>query len=123
VGTNLWIQDNASLVSLSGLSNLTSLDGDLDISDNGILPNLDGLNNLTQVGTNLWIQDNAALTNLNGLAALTTVGGWVLWINYNDSLPDCEVCELLAQLSSIPSSLNVQNNLDDTCTPVPDSCP
>jgi len=41
----------------------------------------------------------------------------------NDILPDCEVCEVLDQITSGPVSIDVHSNFDDLCTPVPDSCP
>jgi hypothetical protein len=41
----------------------------------------------------------------------------------NDVLPDCEVCDLLDQLTSAPTSIDVHDNLADTCTPVPTGCP
>ena len=44
-------------------------------------------------------------------------------IEYNYALPDCEACDLLDQLTSGPSAIDVHNNLDDACTPVPVNCP
>ena len=42
----------------------------------------------------------------------------------NDILPDCEACDLLDQLqfSPGPGMMIVFDNLDDSCTPVPDNC-
>ena len=68
------------------------------------------------------IHDNDALTNLDGLSALTSVGR-DLNIFDNAALPDCEVCDLLDQLTSGPTSIDVHDNLDDSCTPVPANCP
>ena len=67
--------------------------------------------------------NNDALTNLDGgLSALTSVTEYFM-IGYNDALPDCEVCDVLDQLTSTPTSTYVGSNLDDTCTPVPAGCP
>jgi len=33
------------------------------------------------------------------------------------------VCVVLDQITSGPASTDVQNNLDDACTPVPANCP
>jgi hypothetical protein len=44
-------------------------------------------------------------------------------IHNNDILPDCEACEVLDQLTSAPTSIDVHDNLDDSCTPVPAGCP
>src|SRR5690606_5858670 len=79
--------NNLSLTSLNGLSNLTSVGGNLDIYDNLSLTNLDGLNNLTSVGGFLLIDYNSNLTNLDGLSNLTSVGADLL-IVFNSSLTD-----------------------------------
>jgi hypothetical protein len=50
------------------------------------------------------------------------VGGY-LEISVNDILPDCEACDLLDQLTSGPTSMLIQENIHDTCTPAPDNCP
>ena len=41
----------------------------------------------------------------------------------NIALPDCEVCDFLDQLSSVPDVIDVHDNVSDSCTPVPDNCP
>jgi len=46
-----------------------------------------------------------------------------LLITENLFLPDCEACDLLDQLTTGPASIDVHDNLDDTCTPVPTNCP
>ena len=89
--------------------------------ENTALTNLDGLSNITSVGWSLDIEFNYALTNLDGLSSLTSVG-WILHIEKNYALPDCETCDLLDQLTTGPSSIDVHNNLTDTCTPVPANC-
>ena len=95
----------------------------LRIYDNDALTNLDGLGALASVGGGLSsILQNAALTSLNGLSGITSVSG-TLEIYGNYVLPDCEACDLLDQITSGPTTLNVGNNLDDTCTPVPENCP
>ncbi len=112
---------NDFLTNLDGLGALTSVGGSLSIISNDVLTSLDGLNTLTSVGEDLSIYNATAVTNLNGLSALTSVER--LFINGNDVLPDCEVCDLLDQLTATPSQIGVQDNLDDTCTPVPTNCP
>ena len=48
----------------------------------------------------------------------------VAFYNYgNSAQPDCEVCELLDQITTGPTTINVYDNLDDTCTPVSGNCP
>ena len=122
VGGDLDIFHNYNLTNLDGLSNLTSVGGYLRIDWNDSLTNLDGLNALTHMGGNLEIRDNIALTNVDGLSALTTVGDEFV-VHYNPILPDCEACDLLDQLTTTPTTIDVDNNFDDTCTPVPANCP
>ncbi len=107
---------------LSELICLTSVGGNLSIINNDALTNLDGLSAITFVGGDLYICENAALTNLDGLSAITSVGEY-LGIHGNIPLPDCEVCDLLDQLTNVPTEIEVHDNLDDACTPVPAGCP
>ena len=114
----------SSSTDLSELVCLTSVGGDLSLEDNDALTSLEGLSALTSVGVDLEIFGNHALTSLDGLSALTSVGD-NLWIDQNSVLPDCEVCDLLDRLTTgpSPSEMCVVDNLDDSCTPVPASCP
>ncbi|MBN1340371.1 MAG: T9SS type A sorting domain-containing protein [Bacteroidales bacterium] len=64
------------ITSLSGLSVLTSIDGDLSIVENDILNSLVGLEGVTSIGGSLWVgSNNYALTNLTGLDNITSIGG------------------------------------------------
>ena len=100
----------------------------MGIVNHPTLTNLDGLSGITSVSEGLeipgWLEicDNTALTNLDGLSNLTSVDG-DLEIYYNTVLPDCEVCDLLDQLTTVPATIYVEDNFDDTCTPVPANCP
>jgi len=147
VGGHFRIMETTALTNLDGLSALISVGGVLSIFGNNSLSNLDGLSALTSVGGLLVISSNPALSNLDGLSALTSVGGefgltinnnkalanldglgaltWIkhLLITSNLVLPDCEVCELLDQLTTAPTPTEVHDNLDDSCTPVPTGCP
>ena len=91
------------ITSLEGLSNLTSVGGDLWISHNTSLTNLNGLASLTSVGS-LYIQQNPALTNLNGLATLTSLE--LLFIHNNDALTNFNA---LATLTSV-RDISIGNN-------------
>ena len=121
VGGNLFLWDNFILTHLDGLSALTSVGGGLTIDDNAALTHLDGLGGITSVGAELWITRNEALAHLDGLSALTSVGN-NLTIFDNYALPDCEACDLLDKLTSGPTLIDVHDNLDDSCTPVPANC-
>ncbi len=73
--------------------------------------------------------EDTSYTDLSDLICLTSVDGSNLFedddfhIINNPALPDCEVCELLDQLTSEPATIEVHDNLADSCTPVPGNCP
>ena len=94
----------------------------MNINNNDALTNLDGLGGITSVGLNLVIIGNLALTNLDGLSGITLMGD-EFKIYENDALPDCDVCDLLDQITTTPTLIDVHDNVDDTCTPVPGGCP
>ena len=103
VGGGMWIVENDSLANLQGLNALTSVGDNLTFELNVSLTSLDGLDSLTELGGALHIEYNLALTNLDGPSALTSVGDYFS-VFFNDVLPDCEVCELLDQLTTGPTS-------------------
>lgn len=100
-GRSLYGND---ITNLSGLSTLTSIEGDLVIACNEFLPSLTGLNNLTSIGGSFNIGSidyycgNSSLTSLTGLENLTTIGG-DLDIYYNDSLTNLTGLENLTDIS------------------------
>jgi hypothetical protein len=125
---NLYVE-HTTLTNLTGLENLTSVSGLVDIYSNLQLTNLDALNNLTNVGS-LVVRDNAiltsitplsnlssvdnslsirrnnVLTSLNGLEGITSVGG-ALYIDDNDALTN--LCALNNVILS--GNLNIYDNL------------
>ena len=74
IGGELLIRGNEALTSLSGLDNLASVGGALNIWVCRFT-SLTGLGNLSTVGGNLSIGGNDALTSLTGLENLTSVEG------------------------------------------------
>jgi hypothetical protein len=95
----------------------------LEIDNNLALTDISGLGALESVEDWLIINNNAALTGMSDLTSLTKVGE-EFWVYENGMLPDCDVCSVLDQLTSVHYSwIDVHDNLDDTCTPVPGSCP
>lgn len=77
---SITITDNISINNLEGLSNLTTINGDLTIGSNGRfarsnrLLNLEGLQNLTHVGGTLALYNNNFLQNIQHLSNLEHVG-------------------------------------------------
>jgi len=103
------------------LPNLEWVAGGLGVVGSSNLETIE-LPALYSVGGGLQVEDNDVLTELSGFDALTMVGG-DLSVLLNSSLPNCEVCGLLGQLTTAPATIDVNNNLDDSCTPVPTNCP
>jgi cysteine-rich repeat protein len=94
------------ITNLSGLNNLTTVGGELQIHDNlntGFIY-LTGLNGLTNVG-GLYIHHNNNLASLTGLNALTTVSGTGLRVEYNDNLTSLNG---LGALTTISGGLSLQ---------------
>jgi len=106
VGGNLNIGYNPSLTSLSGLAALTTVGGGFDILGNPLITSLSGLSALTTIGDYLTIYDNPFLVSLSGLNALTTVGG-DLAIDSNTSLASLSA---LSALNSIGGYLTIYGN-------------
>ena len=78
---DLEIYDNPNLTSLEGLEQLELITGDLDIINNGLI-NLIGLDNLNKVEGFVWIDSHIALQSLDGLNNLTEIGDFFeIWDN------------------------------------------
>ncbi len=111
VGGNLIFFWTDSLYNVDALSNLTSVGNFLAVRFNSGIENLNGLSNLSSV-RNIWIEANPRLTDLSGLSGITTVD--TLWVGWNNSL------ETLAGLSNISGNVvdleifrNRLTNLDE----------
>lgn len=76
---------------------------------------LTGLENVASVGGNLNVSSNDNIASLDGLASLTAVGGTAMWVTLNPLLPYCEVCDLLDQLADVPGTLSITDNQPDAC--------
>jgi hypothetical protein len=90
------------LVSVDGLSNLTSINfGDLILGNNPLLSDIDGLCNLVHLGWRLRIDGNAVLQNLGGLGNLQEFNGDRIVIANNSSLPTCEAWGFVEQMQTL----------------------
>lgn len=91
------------IADLSPLSSITQINGSLYIQNNAVLQNLNGLS-ITDVGGNLYIggdfndRTNLQLQNIEGLSSLTSVGGW-LTIKKNSSLTNLYGLQNLATVA------------------------
>jgi hypothetical protein len=113
IGGDLKIYDNNVLTSLTGLENLSFIEGSVQIGiysyENSALASLTGLDNLTSIGGDLEIADNDALTSLTGLEGLTSIGG-SLRIGYFEGNPALTSLTGLDNLTSIGSDLYIVYN-------------
>jgi hypothetical protein len=103
----LAIWNNIKLTSLSPLSNLSQIGGQLSIQGNSQLTNIDGLNNITNVGGDLRIQLNQSLVNIDGLSNVKSVGRQ-LRISKNDLLTSLGTG--LSNLVNVGYFVQVDNN-------------
>ena len=91
---------------ISGLSNITQINGSLEIVDNPFLNSIEGLHNVTSVNGGVTIYVNPLLTDLQGLSSLTSIA-YSLNISTNALLPNFVG---LDNLTSIGNYLSVQYN-------------
>ncbi len=109
IGGNLILFFNSSLTNLDDFSALTSLGGYLELVNNATLENIDGLSYLTNIyGSNIQIFHNNALTNIDGLSALTSINGSLV-IRKNNILTNVGG---LSTLTNIGGSLSILENAE-----------
>lgn len=98
------IISNTLLTNLQGLQNLNHTNGNLSIYSNSILTSLEQLSNLTEIA-HLTVFFNQALTSLTGLQNITTING-NMRLNYNPLLQNLS----LASLNSVGGYLEILSN-------------
>ena len=115
---SLWINDNGNdnsypltnLTDLSGLNNLTTIGGELNIGEftqpNTPLTSLEGLYNLTSIGFCIRIKYNESLENLSGLDNLTSIVGGIQ-IDHNTNLTSLSA---LINLTTIDGAIFISEN-------------
>ncbi len=96
----------SNITNLNGLSQLTSIGGDLNIYNNAALTSLSGLENITSIGGNLLIYWSDNLTSLSGLENLTSVDGALVM----QTNPQLTSLSGLNNLTSIKGGLYIRNN-------------
>ncbi len=99
------------IYNLNGLSQVTSIGGDIRIYGNHLLENLTGLDNLTIVG-GLDIYENDALVDLTGLENISIVEGSVNigWYYYGSENRSLESIAALQNVDTITGSLVLRGN-------------
>ncbi len=102
----LTIRNNPNLLSLNGLTALTSIGELLNIQNNANLENINGFPALASIEESLNIQNNANLEEINGFPALTSIGTYLRFQN-NSKL---EEINGFPALTSIGTYLRIENN-------------
>jgi hypothetical protein len=111
------IINGSDINNLYGLSQITSIGGDLKIYGNDVLTNLAGLDNVAYLGGSLKIGDstnfgtigNPALTDLLDLNENLSING-NLFIAYNNSLSACHATAICEYLNNPPGNINIHDN-------------
>lgn len=102
---------NTSLQNLSGLNTLEQIGGGLTISDNAALISLEALTNLTSIsGSELAVVNNDALASLSGLDNIdpATISNLVLESSQN--LTTCNIESICFYISTIGSTYSILGN-------------
>jgi len=109
---NIGAVMSGSLINdLSGIAQITAVSGDLMIANTELI-NLTGLENLQSVGGVINIYSNRNLETIDALSNLESVGGQYLMIRYNYVLEDLKAFEYTDfQLSYV--SITYNNELTD----------
>ena len=105
---SVWIHANDSLPNLDGLNSLSYIGGSLKVKyNNSPLLSLDGLDNLASIGEDLDIYDNY-LQSLNGLDSVETIGGSLI-VTHTDELTNFQG---LGNVSTIGGSVIIDMNYE-----------
>lgn len=105
VDGNLTITGNVS--DLSGLTTLTTINGNFNVSSTTVLTSLLGLDNLDTIGGDVNITSNTAFTSLNGFSNLANFSG-AITISANNNLTDISTLENIPY--TIVTQLSIENN-------------
>ncbi|MGK0387070.1 MAG: hypothetical protein ACI849_001690 [Patiriisocius sp.] len=106
-GRGIYLSSNTSLMSLSGLSNVASLEGGIEITENNNLLSLNGLQGVSTISDGrLNLRNNNSLKDLIGLENLTSVNQGVIVTDLNSLIST----NGLNMLSNVGESLSIYDN-------------
>ena len=109
IGGDLGIHFNENLTDLSDLNNLNAIGG-LSVSENTQLVSFNGLENLSSFSGNVWISGNPMLSDLSAISNLTTNDITWMDIELNASLATCDLDFICNFVSNNSSSINIYDN-------------
>ncbi len=101
---NIW--GNTTLLSLQGLHLLTDIGGYLNIYNNDNLVNLNKLANVSSVGSFVQVGNNAVLSSVSGLTGLSEVNGYLI-IRENPAIHDLDGLDNITQING---KLEIKDN-------------
>lgn len=107
---NLYILNNESLESLSGLEILDSINGRLEIKGTSVLNDISHLSNLTYVDGTISIRYNESLSSLSGLENIDSEFIDHLFISDNPLLTHCDVISVCNYLADSNSIVHIADN-------------
>ncbi len=102
----LWILNCPALKNLEGFSGIQSVGSHLVLLENNSLQNVDGLSSLTHLGGDLFVVVNPSLKNINGLSSLTTVSGRIVLA----VLPSLQNVNSLSSLTTVGGDIILDDN-------------
>ncbi len=117
IGEYLSISYNDSLINLSGLEGLDSVEAVLAINNNKLLKNIDGLENLIHIGGYLRVEYNDSLESLTGLVNLDTNSITDLIITENKNLSSCNAQVLCDYLLNPHGVVEIYDNANGCNNP------
>lgn len=114
IGDDLIIDNNLSLINLSGMDSVQYIGGNIFLTGNSQLTSLEGLGNLVTLGESIQSRQNPSLTSLDGLENITTIGareedGVSVLLRNNFELTDC--CAIAHLIDAgLPGTTNIVGN-------------
>lgn len=118
VGGDVHLNLLSSLNSLDGLHNLESISGTLRLYFNSLITSLEAFSGVTSTLQSLEIIANYGIENLNGLERLTISSGGTLIISGNENLED--VLAIKDRLPAVLATIHLDYNIEG-CGPACDS--
>lgn len=101
---------NEDLTNLSGLENISSVEGSVGFIYNPVLTNLDGLENVVSMDGAITIHYNNSLNDLSGLGNIAAGSIEELSVYGNSSLSNCDVESICNYLASPAGSVEIYDN-------------
>jgi len=110
INGSLQILRNPLLENIDVLSNISEVSSCVRVEQNNMLRDLDGFSTLIQVSGDLIIRDNLELTSVDSLEKLESVGGGLIVSDNPNLIECCGIFTLLANTSMVSGLIIIHNN-------------